>query len=471
MDYKGQGVRVAAVRDMRERKAAEAQIRFMATHDALTGLPNRFLFGDRFEQALGRARRTGEQVALLCLDLDRFKDVNDLSGHGAGDALLKQVGARLTATVRETDTVARLGGDEFAIVQCGLSQPEGAASLADRVLASIAEPFELDGEGTVIGISIGIALSPADGSDAETLLRNADTSLYRAKADGRGVYRMFEPAMDARLQARRALEYDLRQALAQRQFELYYQPQAESRGLQVTGFEALLRWHHPRHGIMAPDEFITLAEESGLIVPLGEWVLRNACAAAAHWPPHVRVSVNLSPIQFIRSGLVRLVADILGEHQLAPDRLELEITEGVLIKNSEQALDTLHQLRALGVRIAMDDFGTGYSSLSYLQRFPFDKIKIDKSFIRALECDGDSAAIVRAVIGLGRSLRMPVIAEGVETAKQLEMLRLEYCEEIQGYLVGRPMPLEWCAGLLASAQAETSAREPVRGRAAAMLTG
>jgi diguanylate cyclase len=452
MDYKSERVRVAAIRDTTERKAAEAQIRFMATHDALTGLPNRTLFRDRLEQELMRARRTGETVAVLCLDLDRFKDVNDLRGHTAGDALLQQVGARLTAAVRETDTVARLGGDEFAIVQSALDQPEAAAGFAERLVAAVAQAFELDGEMMVVGVSIGIALFPADGGDAETLLRNADTALYRAKSDGRGTFRMFEPAMDARLQARRALEYDLRQAFVQQQFEVFYQPQAETRSRQVTGFEALVRWWHPKRGMIAPDDFIPLAEETGLIVPLGEWVLRTACAAAASWPEHIRVCVNLSPVQFTRGGLVDLVETALRAHRLAPERLELEITEGVLIKDSEKALATLHQLKALGVRIAMDDFGTGYSSLSYLQRFPFDKIKIDQSFIRALESNTDSAAIVRAVIGLGRSLKMPVIAEGVETAEQLDLLRREHCEEIQGYLIGRPMPLDQCTGFFAYGQ-------------------
>jgi diguanylate cyclase len=452
MDYKGERVRVAAIRDMTERKAAEAQIRFMATHDALTCLPNRTLFRDRLEQELMRARRTGDTVAVLCLDLDRFKEVNDLRGHTAGDALLQQVGARLTAAVRETDTVARLGGDEFAIVQSGLDQPEGAAAFAERLVAAVAQAFELNGEMMVVGVSIGIALFPADGSDAETLLRNADTALYRAKSDGRGTFRMFEPAMDARLQARRALEYDLRQAFVQQQFEVFYQPQAETRSRHVTGFEALVRWWHPKRGMIAPDDFIPLAEETGLIVPLGEWVLRAACAAAASWPEHIRVCVNLSPVQFTRSGLVELVETALRAHRLAPERLELEITESVLIKDSEKALATLHQLKALGVRIAMDDFGTGYSSLSYLQRFPFDKIKIDQSFIRALESNTDSSAIVRAVIGLGRSLKMPVIAEGVETPEQLELLRREHCEEIQGYLIGRPMPLDQCTGFFASGQ-------------------
>jgi diguanylate cyclase (GGDEF)-like protein/PAS domain S-box-containing protein len=459
MDYKGKRVRVAAIRDITERRNAEAAIRFMATHDALTELPNRVLFRDRLEQELVRARRIGEKVAVLCLDLDRFKDVNDLRGHGAGDRLLKQVATRLTAAVRETDTVARLGGDEFALVQSGLSQPEGAAAFAERLVASVAEPFDLDGEGMVIGLSIGIALFPADGEDADTLLRNADTALYRAKADGRGTYRMFEPAMDARLQARRALEYDLRQALVQQQFEVYYQPQAETRSKQITGFEALVRWRHPKRGMIAPGDFIPLAEETGLIVPLGEWVLRTACADAVGWPEHLRVCVNLSPVQFARGGLADLVEKVVRAHRLTPQRLELEITEGVLIKDSEQTLEILLQLKGLGVRIAMDDFGTGYSSLGYLQRFPFDKIKIDQSFIRALGTDADSLAIVRAVIGLGRSLRMPVIAEGVETEEQLALLRREQCDGIQGYLIGEPMPLKSFAADYAGLAPSRRARE------------
>jgi diguanylate cyclase (GGDEF)-like protein/PAS domain S-box-containing protein len=448
MEYKGQRMRVAAVRDITERKVAEAQIRFMANHDALTRLPNRVLFRDRLEQALLWARRGDEQVAVLCLDVDRFKDVNDLRGHGAGDALLQQVAARLEAAIRESDTVARLSGDEFAIVQPGLRQPQGAATFAERLVTAMAEPFDLGGEQMAIGVSIGIALFPADGADAETLLKNADTALYRAKADGRGTYRLFEAEMDARLQARRALEYDLRQALAQQQLEVHYQPQANTQDGRITGFEALVRWRHPRRGLVPPAEFIPLAEESGLIVPIGEWVLRTACAAAASWPADLRLCVNLSPVQFSRCDLPRLIEDVLSTQRLSPERLELEITEGVLIKETEHVLATLQRLKALGVRIAMDDFGTGYSSLNYLQRFPFDKIKIDKSFIRDLEGNPDAAAIVRAVIGLGRSLKIAVIAEGVETAEQHDLLRREHCEEIQGYLIGRPVPLEQCADFL-----------------------
>ncbi len=460
IDYKGRRVRVAAIRDITERKAAEAQIRFMANHDALTGLPNRVLFRDRLEQALARARRDGNEVAVLCLDLDRFKGVNDMHGHAAGDALLKQAAARLAAAVRETDTVARLGGDEFAIVQTGLPQPHYAAGFAERLVATIARPFEFEDEAMAVGLSIGIALFPADGGDADTLLKNADTALYRAKSDGRGGFRMFEPEMDLKLQLRRVLEYDLRQALAQQQLEVHYQPQAELSTRQITGFEALVRWQHPRRGMVSPDQFIPLAEESGLIVPLGEWVLHTACAAAAAWPEHLRLGVNLSPVQFTRCDLPALVETVLRTHELAPERLELEITEGVLIRDVEQALATLRRLKALGVRIAMDDFGTGYSSLSYLQRFPFDKIKIDRSFILAMRENSESVAIVRAVTGLGQGLKIPVIAEGVETVEQMALLQRQYCDEIQGYLIGQPTPLKTPADVLAavaSAQATLDA--------------
>jgi diguanylate cyclase (GGDEF)-like protein/PAS domain S-box-containing protein len=458
MDYKGRPAFVTALRDMTERKQAEAQIRFLANHDALTELANRVLFQDRLEHALALARRSKDEVAVLCLDLDRFKEVNDLRGHSVGDAFLKQVALRLCAGVRETDTVARLGGDEFAIVQPGLAQPEGAARLAERLVAAIAQPFEVNGEELVLGLSAGIAVFPADGSDAEALLKNADTALYRAKADGRGTYRMFELEMDAKLRARRALEYDLRQAIAQRQLEIHYQPQAETESGQIIAFEALARWRHPRRGDVSPAEFIPLAEETGLIVPLGEWVLRTACAAATHLPRHIRICVNVSPVQFGRCDLPALVEEVLRCTGLPGHRLELEVTEGVLLKETPQVLATLERLKALGVRIAMDDFGTGYSSLNCLQRFPFDKIKIDQSFIRDLKHNPDSAAIVRAVIGLGRSLRITVVAEGVETAEQRDMLRRQECCGIQGYLIGRPMPLEMFGSILSPADA-TSGRD------------
>ncbi len=461
MDYAGRDVCVAAIRDITERKEAEARIHFISKHDGLTELPNRALFRDRLEQALaaaskpdGRERREpqGEnEVAVLCLDLDDFKEVNEARGHAEGDALLKQVAARLVRAARESDVVARLGGDEFAIVHAGLHQPRAAAAFAERVMAALAQPFEAEGEQLAIGASIGIALFPADGADAGTLLRNADTAQHRAKADGGRTYRFFEPAMNARLQAHRALEYELKQALPQQQLELHYQPQVEIRVNRITGFEALLRWRHPKHGLIMPADFLPLAEDSGLIVALGEWVLRTACAAAVSWAEHIKIAVNLSPAQFVRSDLTALVRAVLEDQRLAPDRLELEINESVLLRNADHTLKELRRLKALGVRIAMADFGTGFSSLSFLHRFPFDKIKIHQSFIRALGTDADSSAIVRAVIGLGRSLEIPVIAEGVETAMQLDLLRRENCDEVQGYLINRPMPLESLEYLLAAA--------------------
>ncbi len=459
MDYSGRDVCVAAIRDITERKEAAARIHFISKHDPLTELPNRVLLRDRLEQALAKATGSGQwdtrapgepEVAVLCLDLDGLKDVNDSHGHAGGDALLKQVAARLLRTVRESDAVARLGGDAFAIVHSGVRQPHAAAAFAEHLMAAMAEPFDLDDEPLTIGVSIGIALFPADGGDAGTLLRNADTALRRAKADGRRAYRFFEPAMNAGLQARRALEYDLKQALAQQQLELHYQPQVELGVNRIVGFEALARWRHPKRGLIPPGEFIPLAEDSGLIVALGEWVLRTACAAAVSWAEHIRIAVNLSPAQLTASDLPAQIRTVLADQGLAPGRLELEITESVLVKDSERMLAEFSRLKALGVRIAITDFGTGYSSLSYLHRFPFDTIKIDQSFIQALGTDADSSAIVRAVIGLGKSLGIPVIAEGVETAEQLDLLRREHCDQVQGYLINRPMPLEHLDYLLAA---------------------
>ncbi len=460
MHCDGRDVCVAAIRDISERKEAETRIDFISEHDALTGLPNRLLLRERLEQALAKATSSGQwdvralgepEVTVLCLDLDGLKEVNEAHGHAGGDALLKQVATRLVRAVRETDAVARLGGDEFAIVHSGVRQPHAAAVFAERLMAAMAEPFDLNDEPLVIGVSIGIALFPADGGDAGTLLRNADTALRRAKADGRRAYRFFEPEMNAALEARRALECDLMQALPQAQFELHYQPRVELGVNRITGFEALARWRHPKQGMVLPGEFIPLAEGSGLIVELGEWVLRTACAAAVSWAEHIRIAVNLSPVQFTRCDLPAQIRSVLEEQGLAPGRLELEITESVLVKDSERMLAEFWRLKALGVRIAIADFGTGYSSLSYLHRFPFDTIKIDQSFIRALGTDTDSSAIVRAVIGLGKSLGIPVIAEGVETAEQLDLLRREQCDQVQGYLINRPMPLERLDYLLAAA--------------------
>jgi diguanylate cyclase (GGDEF)-like protein/PAS domain S-box-containing protein len=422
-----------------ERRAAEARIAHMARHDALTGLPNRALFHETLDNALAMARR-GHLVALHCLDLDQFKTVNDTLGHPVGDTLLRQVAQRLLDGVRETDTVARLGGDEFAIVQTMIDSPLDATALARRINELIETPFEIDSHQIVIGTSIGIAFAPQDGVDADLVLKCADLALYRAKEDGRGVYRLFQAEMDAAIQARRVLELELRQALPNGQLELFYQPQINVRGGWVAGCEALLRWRHPSMGLVSPNRFIGLAEETGVIVPIGEWVLRQACITASTWPEASKIAVNVSAVQFRNHNLVGTVIAALRESGLSASRLELEITETVMLQDTDATLATLHQLRELGVQIAMDDFGTGYSSLSYLRRFRFDRIKIDQTFIRELGKRDDCIAIVRAVIALGCDLGMAITAEGVETRQQLEMLERAGCDEIQGYLFSRPVP-------------------------------
>ena len=435
--------------DVTERRRVEAKIAHMAQHDALTNLPNRVLFRGSLEQALKGLSR-GARIAVLCLDLDRFKSVNDTLGHSIGDALLRAVTERLVGCVRDTDLVARLGGDEFAIIQASGDGGVDAGSLAQRLIDAVSAPYELDGHQVVIGVSIGIAVAPDDGTEPGELLRNADLALYRAKKEGREMYRFFEAEMDARMQARRTLEADLRRALAVGEFELYYQPLVSVKSAEITGFEALLRWHHPELGLVLPTEFISVAEEIGLMVPLGEWVLRRACQEAATWPSGINVAVNLSPVQFKSRNLVTAVTLALSSAGLSPARLELEITESLLLEDSESTLATLHQLKNLGARISMDDFGTGYSSLSYLRSFPFDKIKIDRSFIRDLADKDDAIAIVRAVTGLGESLGMTTTAEGVETKEQFERLRSEGCTEVQGYLFSQPRPANELAALIAS---------------------
>lgn len=433
--------------DVTERRQAEDQVVFMARHDALTQLGNRVLFHERIEQAVAQTAREGG-FALLCLDLDQFKAVNDGLGHPIGDRLLREVATRLKGLIREGDTVARLGGDEFAIVQLGVTQPRPVALLAERVVDVVSHPYDIDGHHIVIGTSVGIALSPANGADADALIRNADLALYAAKADGRRSWRFFEPEMDAQAQARRTLELDLRLALAREQLEVHYQPIIDASTRRICGFEALLRWYHPTLGAIPPNKFIPIAEEAGLIVPIGAWALRQACNEAGSWPGAIRVSVNLSPAQFRSPQLVRTVMDAVSEAGLAPDRLELEITESVLLHDDDATMATLHALRAAGVRISLDDFGTGYASLGYLRRFPFDRIKIDQSFIRDLAINADSAAIVRAVTGLGHSLGIAVTAEGVETAEQMDRLVAEDCTELQGFLFSRARPAEELAALL-----------------------
>lgn len=447
--YKEQPAQVLAVRDIRERRAAEERIRHLAHHDGLTGLANRTLFGERMEHALAAAGRTGGVVAVLCLDLDRFKAVNDTLGHAAGDLLLQQVAARMLAAVREGDTVARMGGDEFVVLQAGGRQPHAATALAERLIEALCRPFDLRGQQACIGTSIGIALCPRDGANAGELLKSADVALYRAKTQGRGVSRLYEPDMDAVVRERQSLEHDLRAAVGTDQLKMHYQPIFSCGGDRaVVGFEALMRWTHPRRGQVSPADFIPLAEETGLIVPLGRWALEAACREAACWPARCRLAVNLSPLQFRGGQLPATVADILERTGLAAGRLELEVTENLLIGDTAQALTSLRGLKALGVRIALDDFGTGYSSLSYLRRFPFDKLKIDRSFIQALCDDAGARAIVEAILAMSCSLKLDVTAEGVETPDQLAALQAMSCATVQGFLLGRPMPSGMVPGVL-----------------------
>jgi diguanylate cyclase (GGDEF)-like protein len=442
------GGTVVLYTDISELKHRENQIRHLAYHDTLTGLPNRALFHQRVDRALAGARPRNEIVVVMCIDVDHFKNVNDSLGHSAGDAVLKCIADRLREAVRETGTVARLGGDEFGIVFTDLA-PEHATKVAGQLLNAVSQPVDFHGHQLARGISIGIATSATDGDETENLLKNADLALYRAKADGRGTFRFFESDMDARAQARRALEIDLRQALAKRQFELHYQPQVDIDTGEVLALEALVRWRHPERGLIPPMEFIPLAEETGLIIGLGEWVLHQACLEATKWPNSVRVAVNVSPVQFRNHDLAQVVGRILTETGLPPSRLEIEVTESLLLRDAEANLKALNHLKRLGLRISMDDFGTGYSSLANLRSFPFDKIKIDRSFVSDLENNADSAAIVRAVLGLGHSLGMTTCAEGVETQEQLVRLRREGCTEVQGFYYSRPKPVDEISGLLA----------------------
>ncbi len=438
---------VATYEDISERRRAEAYLAHMARHDALTGLPNRVLFRERTEQGLGELRADGG-LAVLELDLDDFKAVNDVLGHPVGDALLLAVAKRLLDCTRESDTVVRLGGDEFAVVQTGAQQPTDATVLAERLLAALAEPFDVMGHSIATGASIGIAVTTDPGAGADELLKNADLALYRAKAEGRGTYRFFQEEMNARMQHRRLLETDLRRAVEENQFEVHYQPLMSIPRGEVCGFEALVRWRHPERGLVSPAEFIPVAEELSLIGRIGAWVLNQACADALAWPATVKVAVNLSPIQFRNRALADEVADALARSGLPAQRLDVEVTESVLLHDSEAVLSILHQIKSLGVRVSMDDFGTGFSSLSYLHHFPFDKIKIDQSFTRNLADTDESLAIVRAVIALGGSLGIAVIAEGVETEEQLALLRREGCGEAQGYLFSPPKPAAAVPGLI-----------------------
>jgi diguanylate cyclase (GGDEF)-like protein len=430
---------VATIEDITQRTRADEKIAHMAHYDALTDLPNRVLFRERLEQSL-KSIRPGERLAVMYIDIDEFKSINDALGHPVGDELLKGVADRLRACLKDSDVAARLGGDEFAVIQTGIKSQSETSHLVECIYAAIREPFECTGHLITTDASIGIALAPGDGLDLDQLLKNADLALYGAKGDGRRTYRFFEAGMDARAKARRSLELELRQAINDGSLEAYYQPVVTLDHGKVSCCEALLRWRHPERGMISPAEFIPIAEETGLINQIGHWVLHTACAEAANWPDDVRVAVNVSPVQFKSRTLALNVAAALAASGLAASRLELEITEAVLIRDDEIALEVLHQLRALGVRIALDDFGTGYSSLSYLQRFPFDKIKIDRSFVRDITSAVASSSIVEAVVNIAAASHMTTTAEGVETEQQKELLRLLGCTEMQGYLFSPAIP-------------------------------
>jgi diguanylate cyclase (GGDEF)-like protein len=441
LDFAGRPHHVIAVRDLRARRAAEQHIRYLAHHDALTSLPNRSHFNTRVDEEIDAALAQGNKLAVLCLDLDRFKEVNDLFGHAAGDKVLQAVASRVTSVLGERHMMARLGGDEFAVLVPGLATPSAAGRLAETILEALRcrdKMSEVEG----ISSSIGIAVYPDDSMDRETLLVHADTALYRAKAEGRSTHRFFEARMGVEVRERRMIEHDLRHAIARNEMWLVYQPQKDIQSESITGFEALLRWKHPTRGEISPAVFIPIAEESGAILEIGDWVLKTACREAASWTQPLTVAVNVSGVQLHSTNFVQDLHKILLETGLSPRRLEIEITETALVRDFSRALATLRRVKAFGIRIAMDDFGTGYSSLSNLRAFPFDKIKIDGSFVKAVDTNEQAATIVRAVLGIGRGLGLPVLAEGVETDEELRFLEEELCDGIQGYLLGRPARIE-----------------------------
>jgi diguanylate cyclase (GGDEF)-like protein len=433
--------RIYAIRDLRERRAAEQRILFLAHFDTLTGLPNRASFQDRLENDIASMKERDGELALMIVDLDRFKEINDVHGHAAGDELLKATAQRIVALLSHNEFAARLGGDEFVIVQSGREQPASAARLADKLLEVFTKPVLLGGQPFHVGLTIGVAVCPRDGTDTRSLLANADLALYRAKEHGRARACFFTKDMDETVRQRRILAQQLTQAIERDELEVHYQAQASIATGEIIGFEALARWNHPTHGYIAPSEFIPIAEETDLILHLGEWMLRRVCAEAASWTRPYMVAVNLSPIQFKLPNLPELIHEILLETGMPPSRLELEITESALIEDLQRTLDMLRRIKALGVAIAMDDFGTGYSSLSTLQAFPFDKLKIDKSFVDKIGSRQQATVIVTAVLGLGRSLDIPVLAEGVESEEQRAFLNSEACAQAQGFLFGRPAPL------------------------------
>ena len=445
---------VTALRDISERRAAEAQIRFLAQHDVLTGLPNRAQFHDLIVWHLTQSQRAGDPIAVLCVDLDRFKAVNDTFGHQAGDRLLQLVAERLLANIRTHDAAARIGGDEFIVLLTDVARRDTITHVAQRLIEHLSEPFDLGGYEARIGASIGIAVAPQDGTAAEVLIKNADIALYRAKADGRGDYCFFQPGMDRQAEERRALEQELRQAVAETAFDVVFQPLFDVRNNEIVVFEALLRWPRPGLAASSPAEFVPLAESTGLIVPLGRWVLEVACQAALTWPRSCRVAVNVSARQFVGGRFAETVAEVLARTGLPAERLELELNETGLMHDADQVREMLQSLKQMGVHIALDDFGTGYSSLSYLQRFPFDSVKIDRSFIATLaDRDSDGArAIVGAILAMSYKLGLTVTAEGVETEAQMAMLRLYDCDQVQGFLLARPMAREQVPGFLAARQ-------------------
>ena len=454
LTYEDRPAVLLALMDITERKRAEARVAYMAQHDGLTGLPNRNQLRQQMEEALIHARRNGDQIAVIVLGIDNFKSVNDTLGHGVGDKLLRSIGKRLRSVLREEDRLARLNSDKFAIVQSGLKRPEDAVLLAGRLLQAIHEPYLLYGQSVVVGASIGIAMAPGDGEEPERLLKNADLALSRAKNDARGTFSFFESEMDARVQSRRKIEVDLREAIQNGGLRPYYQPLIDLATGRITGVEALVRWPHPERGMIPPSEFIPVAEETGLVNALGAMMLRRACMDAVLWPEDIRVAVNLSPLQFRTGSLLSQVMEALKASGLPARRLELEITETLLLEKSSQVQATLHALRALGVRISMDDFGTGYSSLSYLRSFPFDKIKIDQSFVRDLASNRGAQAIVRAIVSLGLGLGVTITAEGVETEEELACLRAEGCHEGQGFLFSSARPHSAIIALLNAQQGE-----------------
>ena len=438
VDFGGSLHRAIAVRDLRARKRAEHHIRFLAHHDAMTGLANRASFNTRLDDEIARARLAGQTLAVLCLDLDRFKEVNDLFGHAAGDALLQRVAGLIEGGLKGSQFAGRLGGDEFAVILPDVGSIDNASALAQDMLGVFARANRENGDGAVISASVGIAVYPEHAEDADQLMTYADTALYCAKAEGRGTHRLFESQMGVQVRDRRLLEHDLRGALVSQQLSLVYQPQVDLESGEVSGFEALVRWTHPERGAVPPSTFIPIAEETGLILQLGEWVMRTACIQAASWTAPLMIAVNVSAVQLHAPNFVAFIERLLAETGLAPERLEIEITETAMIRNMNRALANLRQIKALGVKVAMDDFGTGYSSLSNLRAFPFDRIKVDQSFIRSVHDNDQSAAIVRAVLGLGKGLNLPILAEGVERLEELDFLRGEICDAAQGYWFSRP---------------------------------